>query len=356
MIIDKENKRVIFNRRALLQGAGAAGIALAGAGAIGTLTDLAVPQKAEAASTFWKGCDVSWAQQMEATGYHFYNASGVQTDIFAILASYGCNAIRLRTWVNPSTDPVNGHCSASETASMAARAKAAGMAVYIDIHYGDTWNSVGTQNPPAAWASYNYSDMTTAVYNYTYHLMNVIKSAGVTPTWVSLGNEINTGLLHPIGNNTIPAQMVGLINAGYAMVKEVFPSALCMIHLAQPQTASGITNMLTPFFANGGKCDILGFSSYGGYSVAASIVADMAGFATQYGKPYMQVEFGGASSNPAQTAKSLNAYVAALRANNGLGFFYWEPEGYSPFDTWTESAWQTNGQPIVQIMSAFQTA
>lgn len=356
MIVDKENKRVIFSRRALLKGASAAGITLAGASALGTMADLAMPKKADAATTFYKGCDVSWAQQMEATGYWFYNSSGVKTDIFAILASYGCNAIRLRTWVNPSTDPVNGNCSATQTAAMAARAKAAGMAVYIDIHYGDTWNSVGTQNPPAAWASYTYSQMLSAVYNYTYSLMEDIKYVGVTPTWVSIGNEINSGLLHPIGSVSIPAQMTGLIMAGRSMVKEVFPNAQTMIHLAQPQTASNITPMLSGFFGNGGDIDILGFSSYGDYTVAASIVADMAGYASTYGKPFMQVEFGGPSNSPGHCAESLSAYVAALRSDGGQGFFYWEPEVYSPFDTWGDGAWQTNGEPIATIMNAFKAA
>jgi arabinogalactan endo-1,4-beta-galactosidase len=54
------------------------------------------------AATFANGSDVSWVTQMEASGYKFYNNSGVQQDLFTILAGKGINAIRLRVWVNPS--------------------------------------------------------------------------------------------------------------------------------------------------------------------------------------------------------------------------------------------------------------
>src|SRR5215469_11832531 len=127
-----------LSRRTLLQSAavGASGLALG---------QIARTEPAGAA-TFTKGCDISWAQQMMANGYTWKNSSGKQQDLFTILAGYGINAIRLRTWVNPSSDPVNGHCSISETAAMAVLAKNAGMAVLIDFHFGDTWNDAGHQN------------------------------------------------------------------------------------------------------------------------------------------------------------------------------------------------------------------
>jgi len=357
-MIDKGQGKVMFTRRETLQGAaaGLAGAVLAGGTGLGTLAALATPTPAKAATSFYKGCDVGWLQQMEATGYKFYDVNGVQQDCLNILHSYGMTAVRLRTWVNPSTDPVNGHCSELETAAMALRCQKAGLAVMIDIHYGDTWNSVGHQVPPAAWASYNYSQMLSAVSSYTSNLMHLLHSYGVTPNWVQTGNEINSGLLHPVGSVSIPAQMTGLINAGYDMIKQVFPNTPTIIHLAQPQNGSSITTMLDRFVANGGKWDILGFSSYGGSTVAQSIVNAMAGFSAQFGKPFMQVEFGGPASSPGSTAKALNIYCQGVRNAGGLGFFYWEPEVYAPFASYSAGAWQTNGQPISTIMNAFKSA
>src|ERR1700759_337284 len=89
---------------------------------------------AEAATTFTKGADLSWVPQMEAAGYYWLNSSGVKTDILTIMKSYGVTAARLRTFVNPSSDPVNGRCSIDETAAMAVRCKNAGLQVMIDMH------------------------------------------------------------------------------------------------------------------------------------------------------------------------------------------------------------------------------
>ena len=334
-----------ISRRNLLQGAaiGAGAVALGGLGSA----------PSAAAAAFSAGADVSWVPQMEANGCYWLNASGVQEDILTILKGYGLSAIRLRTWVNPSSDPVNGHCGIDETAAMAVRAKAAGLAVNIDFHFGDTWNSVGVQNPPAAWASMTYSEMLTAMYNYVYHSMNVIKYNGVTPTWVQIGNEINSGICHPVGSVSNPAQMTGLLNAAHDMVKEVFPSAQVMIHLAQPQNYSSMTTFFSAFSGNGGTWDMNGFSSYGSASVAAGIVANMAEISNAYGKPYMQVEFGGAVSSAGSTESALEAYATALKANGGQGLLYWEPEVYSPFTTYAMGAWNSTTREPTAIMNGF---
>ena len=267
MMFDKHSRKVYITRRQMLKSSGA----VAGALALGSVLRSA---PAAAASTFYKGADVGWLPQMEANGYKFYTDQGVKEDCLVILKSFGVNAIRLRTWVNPSTDPVNGHCSQAETIAMAVRCKNAGLPVIVNFHFGDTWNDVGHQNPPAAWAGYDYSQMQNAVYNYVYKFLEAMKFDGVTPGWVQVGNEINSGLLHPIGSVSNGAQMTGLINAAHDMVKEVFPGTPVIVHLAQPQNGSSITTMLNAFTSNGGQWDILGFSSYGAASLATSLATD----------------------------------------------------------------------------------
>jgi arabinogalactan endo-1,4-beta-galactosidase len=66
----------------------------------------------------------------------------------------------------------------------------------------------------------------------------------------------------------------------------------------------------------------------------------------------MQVEVGGASNNASGTATAVTDYIQTLRNHGALGCFYWEPEVYSPFDTYSAGAWNTNGEPIAQIMNA----
>lgn len=344
-----ENEKVVqqhtLSRRMLLKAASA------GAGAL-TLGGLLPALDAQAATTFIKGADVSWLPQMEANGYTFYNSSGVQQDVLTILKGYGINAIRLRTFVNPSSDPDNGHCSEAETVAMAVRCKNAGLPVDIDFHFGDTWNSVGVQNPPAAWASMTYSQMLTAMYNYVYHFMNDLKYNKVTPSWVQIGNEINSGICLPTGSLAHnPAQMTGLLNAAYAMVKEVFPSTPVLIHLAQPQNLSVIENFFDTYKNNGGNWDISAFSSYGsGSSTISGIISNISTIKSRYGKPVMQVEFGGRYDRASRTETDLESYITGMKSIGGLGVFYWEPEVYSPFSTYNMGAWDpTTKEPTVAL-------
>ena len=320
-----------------------------GAGAL-ALGELRTAQPA-AAATFYKGADVSWVPQMEANGYYWLNASGVRQDILTILKGYDLSAIRLRTFVNPSSDPVNGHCSISETAAMAVRVQDAGMAVSIDYHFSDTWADEGHQSPPAAWAGLSYTQLLSTMQSYVNSSMNVVKNAGVTPTWVQIGNEINSGICLPVGGVNIPAQMTGLLNAAHDEVKQVFPNAIVVIHLASPQKTS-VPAFFSVFNANGGRWDMNGFSSYGSASAAAGLVADMASVSRTYGKPFMQVEVGGPSSNPSGTETTVQNYLSALVSNGGQGCLYWEPEVYSPFTSYAMGAWNTNREPTV-IMNAF---
>ena len=227
---DVAEKRPEISRRMLLKVAGA------GAGALALASPLFTNIAGEAASTFYKGADVSWLPQMEANDYKFYNSKGVEQDVLTILKGYGMNAIRLRTFVHPSNNIGSGHCSQSETIAMMIRCKNAGMAVDLDFMFGDTWNSLGKQNPPAAWATLSYSAMLTAMHNYVSGFMTAMKASQVAPTWVQIGNEENSGICRPTGSlSGHPDQMTGLLNTAYNAIKAAFPSAQVVIHLAQPQ-------------------------------------------------------------------------------------------------------------------------
>ncbi len=340
-----------ISRRTLVKASTATAGAIAAAAAFAEIA-----QPADAATTFVKGADVSWAPQMEAHGYSWKNAGGQTQDLLTILKGYGITAIRLRTFVNPGSDPTSGHCSIDEIAMYAQRVKAAGMQIMLDFMFGDTWNSVGVQNPPAAWAGMSYSQMLTAMNTYVFHAMNVMKYYNVLPTWVQIGNEINSGICHPVGSVSHPTQMAGLLLAAYNEVKAVSPGTQVCIHLAQPQNYTSMQTFYNAYAGNGGKWDMSVFSSYGSASVAAGIVANMKSIASAYGKPFMQSEFGGRVDRASSTESSLVSYLTALKSNGGQGLFYWEPEVMTPFDTYNMGAWDSATHQPTVIMNGFTSA
>ncbi len=317
-----------------------------------------VPGNKLKATTWSLGVGNSWARQMYANGYRWKNSSGVYSDLPTIYKGYGISAIEERVWVNPSSDIANGHCSPAEVAAEAAVYYKAGFRICINFHYGDTWNSVGTQNPPAAWKNYTYAQMKAAMVAHVQDVLNRCKAAGVTPTWMKNGNEINSGVCHPIGTVSNPTQMVGLLNACYDAAKVIFPNILVIIHVGQPQNAAAAT-FWSRFSANGGKFDVMGFSSYAAGSNIPGVFSNMKSLQATYAstKPVIQVEFGG-SYNKTSTATDLKTWIANIKSlpnsSNGGGVWYWEPEGYSPFTSYSMCAWDpTTLMPSSGILAAF---
>ena len=93
---------------------------------------------------FAAGADISWVPAMEDAGYVFRDRDGNPRDIFELLKKeYQINAIRLRIWVDPNTDPHVGRCGREDTLQMARRAMAQGQDVMLDFHYSDSWADPG---------------------------------------------------------------------------------------------------------------------------------------------------------------------------------------------------------------------
>ena len=151
---------------------------------------------------------------MEATGYQFYDAIGNKKDCLQLLKDRGINTIRLRVWVDPSDDKINGHCSKEETVAMALRAQNMGMRIMIDFHYSDSWADPGKQTKPFAWKNHSFSEFLNDVYSHTEDVLKALKQVGVTPEWVQIGNEIPGGMLWPEGNSENFGQLAQLLNKG----------------------------------------------------------------------------------------------------------------------------------------------
>ena len=122
--------------------------------------------------------------------------------------------------------------------------------------------------------------------------MTKLKAQNTLPKYVSLGNEINGGILFPFANtydadmnrdifelmfddkkseNDIKCPMdwealAAFLNAGYDAVKAVSPDSLVVIHLAEGSKESTFTWFLDKYEAAGGKYDVIGASYYPAWS------------------------------------------------------------------------------------------
>jgi arabinogalactan endo-1,4-beta-galactosidase len=315
------------------------------------------PSQVKAAG-FAYGADIGWLQQMEATGYKFYNDSGAQQDCLQILKDHGIDSIRLRVWVNPSSDRVNGHCSKAEVVAMAVRAQNMGFRIMIDFHYSDSWADPGKQVKPAAWSSHSFSQLLTDVYNHTYDVLNTLKSNGVIAEWVQVGNEITPGMLLPDGSTSNWSQLAQLINRGYDAVKAVSSSTKVILHIDQGNNNSRFRTWFDNAKNNGAKYDVIG-ASYYPYWLGSDYTAtinnlgtNLNDMASRYGKEVMVVEVGGDYTKVQNTYDMLAAVINKVKAvpnAKGLGVVYWEPEGAKSWSGYQLSCWGDNGRPTAAL-------
>jgi len=322
---------------------------------LSTLLTLFLTQQVSAAS-FACGADVSWLPQMEAMGYKFYDDNGTQKDCLEILKEHGIDSIRLRVWVDPSNDNYSGHCSKNETVNMAVRAKNMGFRIMIDFHYSDSWADPSKQTKPAAWKNHNLAELQKDVYDHTYDVLNALKSRGVTPEWVQVGNETNNGMLWEEGKaSTNMKNFTLLINSGYDAVKSVFSSAKVIVHISNGYDNSLFRWIFDGLKNNGGKYDVIAMSIYPESSnwsnLNSQCLTNMKDMVSRYGKEIIISEVG-MSYNDATSCKSFISDIItktkSLSGGKGLGVFYWEPQCYN-WAGYTKGAWNTNGRPSIAL-------
>jgi len=315
---------------------------------------------------FATGADASWYTQMvHDSGYVFRTQHGAQEPCLNVLQSVGINAIRLRVWLNPA----GAWCNQTDVVTKALAANALGQRVMLDFHFSDTWASGATQTPPAAWTGYDLLQMENAVAEEVTSVLGAIQAGGGSVSWVQLGNEVNSGMLFPVGgvfgtgDNSFP-NLAGLINAGYSAVKSVFPGALVVIHLSSGENDGLFEAFFDSLAAAGAKFDVIGMSAYPYWAglpwqtEVSDVKATLADMAGRYGVATMVCECGYSESDPADGYSYLSALIAAAKQAGALGVFYWEPECYGNWPSaanggaYAMGAFTSTGEPSGG-MSAF---
>src|SRR5882724_4891903 len=142
----------------------------------------------------------------------------------------------MRLFVDPAS--TNGYarrrseafCDLEHVKKLAARAKAAGMGVLLDIHYGDTWTSPGHQEKPVAWQNYNFEQLKQAVHDFTHRAIYELKTNGTPADMVQIGNELSDGMLFPDGRRTNFDNCAAFVKAAIAGAKEAHPNVKIVLH------------------------------------------------------------------------------------------------------------------------------
>ena len=302
---------------------------------------------------FAKGADVSWLTQMEASGVKFYDPNGAQQDLMLVLKGLGINSIRLRVWVNPAANYNN----TADVIAKAIRAKNAGMKIMLDFHYSDIWADPGHQTKPAAWVSQDINALQTSVYNHTVSVLSNLKSNGVIPSWVQVGNETNDGMLWPEGSaSTNMANFAMLINAGYNAVKSISDSIKVIVHISNGYDNNLFRWVFDGLKNNGAKWDIIGMSLYPSASNWSALnmqcLANMNDMVSRYGKPVMICETGMSWTDSIACKSFLTDIITktkSVTAGKGLGVFYWEPEAYNSWEGYTLGAFNNSGAPTTAL-------
>lgn len=339
-------------------------------------TDLAIHVNpiAGLSPDFIMGADVSMLKEMQDNGARFF-VNGVPEEALQILRDHGVNWIRLRLWNDPTDakgQPMGGGDNdLKTTAAIASRAKAMGFRFLLDFHYSDWWADPGKQNMPKAWVGMNLGELQTALYDYTSGAIKTLAKAGAMPDMVQIGNEINGGMMWPVGALYAQgdAQIGGydalgaLLKAGVKAVRDADPNgadpktrARIVIHLANGGDNGLYRTVFDALTARGVDFDVIGLSYYSYWHGAlASLQANMNDISQRYHKDVAVVEtayaytladtdlttnlFGSNQvkdggylptvQGQATSVHDVMAAVAQVPDGKGLGVFYWEPDWYA---------------------------
>ena len=128
------------------------------------------------------------------------NASAQPQDALQILGDYGLNTVRLRLF-GPDTFANNSYCALPGVLAMARRAKAAGLAITLDIFYTQWFFGSDSdylqRRTPVRWHNLSFDQLVVAAANYTRSAIAAMVDQGTPPASVQIGNEIQCGIFHP---------------------------------------------------------------------------------------------------------------------------------------------------------------
>lgn len=320
-----------------------------------------------------KGVDLSMLGELERLGAK-YRDGGEKKDIFAVLKSYGVNAMRLRIWNDPYDADGNPYGGGTNdfpvTLGLAKRALASGMRFVLNAHYSDFWTDPGKQCKPKAWRGFSGDRLKREVYAYTRILLEKFSSQGVKPDMVQIGNELTYGFLWEdgrlSGENPNYAGMFTFLAAGIQAVRDFDPAVKIILHLDNGGNHELYREWFGAARGFGLDYDVIGLSYYPfWHGTLDELAANMKDLSVRYGKELIIAETSYGYTTEAMegcrhvftqeladiggfpaTKEGQSAFlwelmerIKAVPDHKCLGFVYWCPE-WIPVNhsTWASEA------------------
>jgi arabinogalactan endo-1,4-beta-galactosidase len=313
--------------------------------------------RGDAASRMALGGDLTFEQLEYTAGNHFTDVDGTQATATQIMRAHGANYARLRLWVVPPP----GYPDLQYDLAAARSIEAAGMKLYLDIHYSDFWADPQHQVTPQAWQGQDLPTLERTVRDYTQQVIAAFAAQGTPVDMVSIGNEIRNGMLWPLGQidwstNTGWTSLGTLLKAGVQGARAGNPQRhqlRIMLHWDQGGANTWTRQFFDNIVAQGVPFDVIGLSYYPfWHGPLTALRANVDDLAVRYDKDVIVAEIqypwtlanGDSTANFVWTQSQLPAgypaspggqlsfvndvlsILAQAPDGHGAGLFYWEPE------------------------------
>ena len=187
------------------------------------------PNPMSKGSEFISAVDISSYPEISNLNPIFYDLDGNQKNFLLILKENGINTVRLRLWVNPN----NEHSGFNEVKQFSETLKANGFKTWLTLHYSDSWADPEHQDTPTQWQEISFTTLKDSVFNYTKRVVTELE-----PNYIQIGNEINSGFLHPYGHvSNNHKNFMELMKMGISAVRTSSNNPKIILHFAGIENA-----------------------------------------------------------------------------------------------------------------------
>jgi arabinogalactan endo-1,4-beta-galactosidase len=210
---------------------------------------ITIVKKADSPDSMILGIDVSSLTKTIPKGLVLFNQQNKAVEVFDFLRNQGINTIRLRLWTGN-----HPHYGIQAYDSIINLARKAGLNIWLDFHFSDTWADPANQRIPSGWDTSNFENLKS---DFLAHISNAMLR--FNPNFVQIGNEIEGGFLWPIGRINNGNRFFDFCSSASSFIRENHPKTKIIYHISNYKKADWFFSKL---LNEGVDYDIGGVSYY----------------------------------------------------------------------------------------------